>query len=68
MITRYGEANLMPVRGTNRRTFIAGLGSAAAWPNRGQGIRRMGKLLAVVFAIGLACAGSATAQKLAGLF
>jgi putative ABC transport system substrate-binding protein len=32
MMPRYGEANLMPVKGTNRRAFIAALGSAAAWP------------------------------------
>jgi hypothetical protein len=27
-----GGENLMPIRGTNRRVFIAGLGGAAAWP------------------------------------
>src|SRR6516165_1281139 len=32
MMPRYGEANQMPARGTNRRTFIAALGGAAAWP------------------------------------
>ena len=27
-----GGENLMPITGTNRRVFIAGLGGAAAWP------------------------------------
>src|SRR6516165_11743951 len=32
MMPRRGEANPMPVGRTNRRTFIAALGGAAAWP------------------------------------
>ena len=50
-----------------RRAFIAALGGAAAWPDRGKSItrleRRMRKLLAIVFAASLVCVDGVMAQN-----